>query len=381
MSPKARKEYLKEIMLRYIESTKIEKKIILNEFCKVCNYNRKYAIRLLNSNSLATKRNMSKRGRKKKYNHPILYDFIKEIWVKTNLPCSKRLKTIISIWLPFYEYDLPEDIKELLLTISPASIDRLLKPIRRKYSKRGLCTTKPGSILKKQIPVNTNQWEESQPGFLEADTVAHCGNSVADTFAHTVNCVDIATSWTEQRAVWGKGEKGVRNAIESIESHLPFPLKGFDCDNGSEFLNWHLWSFFDNRKRPIQFTRSRPYKKNDNAHIEEKNWSIVREYIGYQRFDNENIVEKLNELYTNEWNDYFNFFIPSVKLIEKYRKKSKIIKKYEKPKTPYQRILESGYIDEKSKIVLSKYYQRLNPFHIQKRMEEKIKIIIKMANE
>jgi hypothetical protein len=381
MSPRAKKEYLKEIILRYMTSSKIKKKRILNEFCKVCNYNRKYAIRLLNSNPLVNKDNLSKRGRKKKYNHPLILEILRKIWVKTNLPCSKRLKVILSIWLPFYEYYLPEDVKDLLLSISPATIDRLMTSIRRNYSKRGLSTTKPGSLLKKRIPVNTNQWEESQPGFIEADTVAHCGSSVSGMFAYTVNCVDIATSWTEQRAIWGKGEKGTKNAIQDIENHLPFKLKGFDCDNGSEFLNWHLWRFFDNRKNPIQFTRSRPYKKNDNAHIEEKNWSIIREYIGYQRFDKEHIVEILNDLYKNEWNDYFNFFIPSVKLIEKYRNGSKTIKKYDKAKTPYQRILESEYIDEEIKIGLSKQFNKLNPFHLQKQMSEKIKNIVNLTNE
>ncbi len=222
--------------------------------------------------------------------------------------------------------------------------------------------------LKKHIPVKTDQWDENQPGFLEADTVAHCGTSVAGMFVFTINCVDIATSWTEQRAVWGKGEKGVTTAIESIENHLPFTLKGFDCDNGSEFLNWHLLTYFDKRKKRVQFTRSRPYKKNDNAHIEEKNWSLVRLYMGYQRFDKEHLIHKLNDLYCNQWNDYFNFFIPFVKLVEKYRQGSKIIKKYDKPKTPFQRILESQYIPEKTKIRLQKFFNELNPFELQKTM-------------
>ena len=382
MSPTAKKEYFKEITLRYRISSKKEKKIILDEFCKICNYNRKYAIRLLNSNFRSNNNHhLSKRGRKKKYDHPLILEVLREIWVKTNLPCSKRLKAILPLWLPFYEFELPEDVKEALLSISPSTIDRLVASLRSKYNKHGFATTKPGSILKKHIPIKTDQWDESQPGFLEADTVAHCGSSVSDMFAFTINCVDIATSWSEQRAVWGKGEKGVKNAIESVESHLPFELKGFDCDNGSEFLNWHLLRYFHNRKMPIQFTRSRPYKKNDNAHVEEKNWSIIREYIGYQRFDKEQMVEKLNDLYTNEWNDYFNFFIPSMKLVEKYRKGSKIIKKHDKPKTPYQRIIESEYIDDETKMTLSEYVKKLNPFQLQKQMFEKIKTIIQIANE
>lgn len=204
----------------------------------------------------------------------------------------------------------------------------LIAPARKKYQKRGLSTTKPGTLLKKRIPVKTNQWDEKRPGFIEADTVAHCGNSTAGMFAYTLNCVDIATGWIEQRAIWGKGEQGSVKAIESIEKAIPFPLQGFDCDNGAEFLNWHLARYLVNeqRKKPVQFTRARAYLKNDHAHLENKNWTHVRQYIGYQRFGQPEIVELLNRLYTSEWRLYFNYFIPSVKLIEKKRIGAKVIK-------------------------------------------------------
>lgn len=382
MSPTAKTEYLYNIKSRYINASKLEKKKILDEFCHICDYNRKYAIRLLNNGHLKNNRfNFSKRGRKKQYNHPLIIDVLRAIWIKTNLPCSKRLKAILPLWLPFYEYEIPDEVQKALLTISPATIDRLMSPIRSKYQKQGLATTKPGSLLKKHIPIKTNQWDETRPGFIEADTVAHCGTSVAGMFVYTINCVDIATYWTEQRAVWGKGEKGVMKAIQNIESHLPFQLKGFDCDNGSEFLNWHLLKYLTGRKKPIHFTRSRAYRKNDNAHVEEKNWSQVRQYLGYQRFEKEQLVEKLNDLYMNEWNDYFNFFIPSVKLVEKYRQGSKIIKKYDKPKTPFQRLLESPDISKETKNQLKEYSKKLNPFDIQKLMTNKIKAIIHEVNQ
>jgi uncharacterized protein YueI len=382
MSPTARSEYLKAIKERYRHASRFEKKSILDEFCTICHYNRKYAIRLLNSPSLTNRKiNLSKRGRKKEYDDPMILEVLRQLWTKTNLPCSKRLKTILLLWLPFYPNELPDEVRKKVMNISPATIDRLMATMRSGYLKQGLCTTKPGSLLKKHIPIKTNQWDENQPGFLEADAVAHCGSSAAGMFAYTINCVDIATTWTEQRAVWGKGETGVRNAVGSIENHLPFPLKGFDCDNGSEFLNWHLLRYFSKRKIPVQFTRAREYHKNDNAHIEEKNWSIVRLYLGYQRFDKEQLVEKLNDLYINEWNDYFNFFIPSVKLVEKYRNGSKIIKKYDAPKTPFQRILESQYVPEETKICLQKHFNNLNPFELQKQMTQKIKTIIHEVNK
>jgi len=376
-------EYLRAIRPRYQKATKVQKKMILDEFCKTCKYNRKYAIRLLNTKPIPKiQANLSKRGRKKRYHHPLILDVLWNLWIATNLPCSKRLKAIIPLWLPhFNKYILPEDVKQKLMFISPATIDRLMMVNRKKYNKRGRSTTKPGALLKKRIPIKTNQWDETIPGFLEADTVAHCGDSVAGMFVYTINCVDIATGWTQQRAIWGKGEQGVVNQIKNIENSVPFQLKGFDCDNGSEFLNWHLHHYLTKRNRPIQFTRSRAYHKNDNAHIEGKNWTHIRQYLGYQRFDKPEIVNMLNLLFTTEWNLYFNFFNPSVKLVEKYRVGSKMIKKYDSPKTPLQRLLESKHIDQNVKNNLKEQFEQLNPFQLQKQMKRKIDNIIKLVNQ
>jgi hypothetical protein len=234
-------------------------------------------------------------------------------------------------------------------------------------------------LLKKHIPIKTNQWDETRPGFLEADTVAHCGESMAGMFAFTLDCVDIATTWTEQRAVWGKGEAGVLQQIKDIEDSLPFPLLGFDSDNGSEFLNYHLLRHFHERKQPIQFTRSRPYHKNDNAHVEQKNWTHVRQWLGYQRFDNPGVIPLLNKLYTSEWRLYHNFFLPSVKLIEKKRIASRTIKRYDTPKTPYQRVMESTDISDEIKHSLENQFEKLNPFRLRRNMEKKLDKIFKFA--
>ena len=380
MGPKSKKEYAASIKMRYQKASKTEKQKILDEFCAVCNYNRKYAIRLLNAKELSTINiACKKRGRKVKYSDPEILETLLYLWKKTNLPCSKNLKAIIPIWLPYYPFPLSDSVYNDLLQISPATIDRLMKPGRAKFTKQGLATTKPGSILKKHIPVKTNQWDETVPGYLEADTVAHCGTSVEGQFVYTVNTVDIATGWTEQRAIWGKGERGTLQAIDNIEHSLPFKLLGFDCDNGSEFLNWHLYGHFVNRDKPIRFTRSRAYQKNDNAHIEEKNWTHVRQYLGYERFEKIELVDMMNQLYTTEWRLYFNFFIPSVKLLEKKRVGSKIIKKYDKPKTPYQRLVESDFIDQSTKSKLTKQFYALDPFFLQKTMVGKINRIQRTA--
>jgi len=381
MSNGSKQEYLSAIRSRYLTATKLEKQAILDEFCAVCGYNRKYAIRVLQRQPQSQlPSSKSKRGRKKKYHLLELIAFLKTLWIASNLACGKRLKAMISNWLPHSPQPLPEEIKSLLVTISASTIDRLLKPQRAKHQKSGLSTTKPGSILKHQIPIKTNQWDEKKPGFLEADTVAHCGTSTAGMFVFTVNCVDIATGWTEQRAVWGKGERGVLAAIQSIEQALPFPLLGFDCDNGSEFLNWHLQHYLTQRQRPVDYTRSRPYHKNDNAHVEEKNWTHIRQYLGYGRFDRQELTQQLNDLYTSEWRLLLNFFLPSMKLKEKSRQGSKIVKKHDRPQTPLQRVLDSAHVDESTKQRLREQFQALNPFQLKEQILEKIQRILAQAN-
>src|SRR3989338_7808763 len=384
MSPKARMEYLETIYLRYKRASRQEKTLILTEFCINCSYHRKHAIRLLNNFKRFTKPKPKKRGRPSSYDKPFVIKPLKRIWLCANLPCSKRLKVILPMWLRYYseEYGgLSLEAVKALRKISASTIDRLLKPLRIKYKTRGRSTTKPGTLLRKQIPIKTNQWDESRPGFLEADTVAHCGDSLSGMFAYTVDFVDIATGWTEQRAVWGKGETGVLEQIKNIEEILPFPLLGFDCDNGREFLNYHLQRHFAERKQPVQFTRSRAYHKDDNAHVEQKNWTQVRQWIGYDRLDNHRVVPLLNNLYAKEWRLFHNFFCPSVKLISKERIGSKTIKRHDSPKTPYQRIMDSPYIQESVKLSLSKQLEKLNPFLLRKAMDKKLKNIFSVNNK
>ncbi len=378
MSSRSKREYLEAIYLRYRRGSRKNKAIILDEFCAACGYHRKHAIRLLRKFTRFIKPKKNKRGRTPLYNKETIVKPLKKIWLSANLPCSKRLKAALPLWLPGYvqEYgDIPEEVTEVLIAISPATIDRLLKPARVKYKGRGRSTTKPGTLLRKQIPIKTNQWDESRPGFLEADTVAHCGTSMAGMFAFTIDCVDIATGWTEQRAVWGKGETDVLAQIKDIEGSLPFPLLGFDSDNGGEFLNYHLLRHFTEREPRVQFTRSRAYHKDDNSHIEQKNWTHVRQWLGYHRFDIPEIVPLLNKLYKTEWRLFHNFFCPSVKLIEKQRIASKTIKRYDNPKTPYQRVMDSPDIAPSTKRSLTKLFKKLNPFHLRKAMEDKLKKI------
>ncbi len=380
MSPRSKREYLAAIVKRYRAASRGVKTIILSEFCAACGYHRKHALRLLRTFRRFTQKTPSKRGRRPVYDAQAILVPLKRIWIAANLPCSTRLKAIIPEWLRGYRKtygSLSQETAAALLRISASSIDRILKPVRAEYANYGRATTKPGTLLRKHIPVKTNQWDESRPGFLEADTVAHCGSSTEGMYVNTVDCVDIATGWTEQRAVWGKNYQDVIDQIKDIERSLPFQVLGFDSDNGSEFLNHHLLRYLTDRSRPIQFTRSRAYKKDDNAHIEQKNWTHVRQWLGYDRLDDPGVVALMNALYTSEWRLFLNFFCPSVKLIEKKRIASRTIKRYDKPKTPYRRALESPHVSDDVKRKLKEQYETLNPFDLRKALEEKLKKIFK----
>jgi 5S rRNA maturation endonuclease (ribonuclease M5) len=381
MSPEFKKEYMEKFHLRYKNAkTKAQKSDLITELCITCKWHRKHAIRKLSNFKRFTKPKPKKRGKPSTYNKPEIIEILERIWLASYLPCSKNLKATIPIWIPSYQSEygsIPKDTIKLLYQISPSTLDRILKPVRVRHTGKGRSTTKPGTLIRNQIPIKTEQWDESRPGFIEADTVAHCSDRIEGMYAYTLDTVDIATGWTEQRATWGKGYTGVMDQIIDIEKSLPFPLLGFDSDNGGEFINWHLYRYFLERKDLVEYTRSRAYKKNDNAHVEQKNWTHVRQWFGYVRLDNPKVVPLMNDLYTSEWRLYHNFFCPSMKLKDKKRIASKVIKCYYSPKTPYQRVLESKHVSAKIKNDLKEQFSGLNPFRLRKTIDKKISNILK----
>lgn len=280
MSRKSKHEYLVSIWGRYQRVGRPFKSKILDEFCAVCGYSRKYAIALLNRQPRARRH---KPGPKRKYDAAVL-EPLKAIWLLSEQMCSKRLKVALPIWLPFYEqaHGPPEPAtRKKLLRISPASMDRLLKKARARYPRKGLSGTRSGpEALKRRIPIRTDNWDLDQPGFWEADSVAHCGDSMAGEFAWSLTFTDLFSQWTENRAVWNKSAVEVVDRARDVEQKLPFALKGFDVDNGSEFLTWHLWRYFLDRPAPVDLRRRRPHKKNDQAHVEQKNFTHVRQLLG-----------------------------------------------------------------------------------------------------
>lgn len=381
MRSKNQASYLEKIYKRYHKADRATKAKILDEFCEVCDYHRKHAIRLLKKQRRGKKIiSKQKRGRKISYEAKELLIPLQRVWLASDQMCGKKLKAALPEWLPHYSavYEpLTPQLENQLLTISAATIDRLLKPVRIRYRKQRCCGTRPGTLLKHQIPIKTDNWDVTLPGFLEADSVAHCGNSLAGDFVWSLTFTDILTTWTENRATWNKGAEGVKEQVYHVEKSLPFTLRGFDCDNGSEFLNWHLARYFTERHKPVQFTRSRPYRKNDNAHVEQKNWTTVRQLFGYERFDNSLLVELMNDLYANEWCLYYNHFCPTMKLIEKIKINSKYSKRYDAPKTPYQRVLDCPDIDDAVKQSLRHLHLSLNPFILKQQIQLKLNNIFK----
>jgi len=384
MGQSDKRAYLLAICKRYHHAKRQEKSRILDEYCAVCGYNRKYAIRRLRSSYKRLRRGelpTAKPGPKLTYDPVELLDPLKAIWFASRQVCSKHLKHALPQWLPFYEKHhgaLSDTIRTKLLAMSPATIDRMLKPIRVTHSK-GLSGTKPGTLLKNQIPIRTHNWDITKPGFNEADTVALCGDSLTGEFIWCLTFTDIATTWTQVRAVWGKGSAGVLDAIKDIESGLPFELLGVDCDNGTEFLNHHLLRYLHDRKSPVAFTRSRPYKKNDNAHVEQKNYTHVRSLLGYDRYEKSAAVAPMNDMFINTFCVLRNHFIPASKLVTKTRIGSKYKKYYDTPTTAYQRVMNSTDVSQEEKDKLQATHEQLDPFELIKQLHARMKLVTSYA--
>jgi hypothetical protein len=372
------REYARAIRDRYWQNNKIGKTKILDEFTKTTGLHRKAAIRLLNQET--AKHSSKKRGRPRKYSHDAA-EVLKTAWEAEDRICSKRLhpflNDLVKILKKNNDIEVTPAVETQLRQISPATIDRLLRPFRQQGNRRRFSTTRPGSLLKNAIPIRTfADWQDNRPGFLEVDLVAHCGERVDGFFLYTLTAVDIATGWTECSGVWGKGQKRVGTAIHNIRTRMPFSLLGLDSDNGSEFINQNLYTWC--QREGITFTRSRSYKKNDNCHVEQKNGALVRRVIGYQRYDSKEALGMLNRIYSL-LRLYTNFFQPSMKLISKHRNGAKVFKTYDGAQTPCYRLLKSGILSAQEKRDLIDAFQNLSPVKLLKQINDNLKLLWNMA--
>ncbi len=387
LTMKERKKATAIMAPRYQKARKKEKGAILNEFIELTGYGRRYAsyvlrmhgrkIRISDKEVImgdVRKRKLPKRART--YDEKVL-GVLRKVWYIMDCICGKRLapvlQEVVGRLQRYREITVDPEVREKLRRISPATIDRLLAKERRKQTIKGRSNTKPGTLLKHQIPIRTfSEWDEQRPGFTEIDLVGHDGGDAHGEFAQTLDVTDVCTTWTETEAVRNKAQKWVFNALKGIRQRLPFDLRGIDSDSGSEFINDHLYRYCG--QECITFTRARSYRKNDNCFVEQKNYSVVRRAVGYLRYDTEEELLTLNELY-RYLRLYTNFFQPTMKLIEKTRIGSKVTKKYDTPKTPYRRVLASPHVSVQRKEVLKGQYAKLNPAQLKRqitRLQQKL---------
>jgi hypothetical protein len=375
MSLSAKREYLAKIHGRYQRAGRAHKTRILDEFCLNCGYHRKVAVRLLGRPPGGRVR--QRPGPKVTYDPVMLLPVLKEVWLDSDQLCSKLLKAALPEWLDHYERGqgpLAAGVKARLLAISPAQIDRLLRPSRMRHPRKGLSATQPGTLLRRQVPTRGGPPDTSRPGSVESDTVAHCGDTTAGDYVNSLTFTELFSGWTENRAVWNKSSHAVLGQLKDLEAKVPFKMRDFHTDNGSEFLNWALYEHLTGRPVKLPWTRSRAYRKNDNAHCEQKNWTHVRLLFGHERFEHPQLVALMNDLYAEEWSQFTNHFRPTFKLLKRDKRGSKTVRVYEPtPRTPYQRLLDSPDIDEAIKIRLRQEHARLNPFELKKCIERKLK--------
>lgn len=376
------KEELTEVVSKRYFKVKYrkEKSVILDEYCQNTGYNRNYAIAKLKQCWRTDGEGKERKRRPRKYgydlNEPLLI-----AWRTANHICVERFQPFLPELLGKLEQNgylqIGGEQKKKLIEMSISTIKRRLRSIKEKHVSKGLSATKPGYLLKREIPIQTLCWDTKKAGYCEIDLVAHCGGSLSGHFIFTLQFVDIKTTWTERKAVMGKGQNGVFTAIKDIRKILPFDLLGIDSDNGGEFINDQLLRYC--QKENIAFTRSRPYMSKDNAHIEQKNYTTVRKVLGYDRFDTEQHLQLINDLYDNELRLYINFFQPTMKLKEKKRIGSKYVRKYDNAKTPYQRVMESNEVSNTKKGKLKALYDSLDPVQLKQAIDRKVLRIIHLS--
>ena len=401
LTMKEKQAVTKQLALTYKRTGKKEKGKILDTVIELAGYNRSYASRVLRERAKPrvlgkgrrgkvqitlvederTKRKKKQRRRPRKYDKEVVVA-LRKVWVICDCICGKRLGPYLPEIVPVLErldeLKIADEVRKKLIEVSPATIDRLLAPVRKRYQLKARSNTKPGTLLKHQIPIRTfSEWDEKRPGFVEIDLVSHGGGNPSGDFAQTLDMTDICTAWTETEAVKNKAQVWVFAGIEKAKERFPFKILGIDSDNGSEFINGHLLWYC--RENKITFTRSRPYRKNDNCFVEQKSYSVVRRAVGYRRYDTEEELEVLNELY-DHLRLYTNFFQPVMKLIEKTRIGSRVKKKYDRARTPLQRVLESNFVPKQAKEALRQEYAKLNPVKLKReiiRLQERLDDLVR----
>ncbi|OQC25441.1 MAG: hypothetical protein BWX68_01516 [Verrucomicrobia bacterium ADurb.Bin063] len=376
MSQSTRRELITKLRWRYQNAGAQYKRKLLDQAQELLGYHRKAAIRALRAVPVVPRGPRIITGRPLSYEPGLLRKWLRPIWAATDYACGQRLVAMLPEWIPAYEQHerrMPVEAREKLLQASARTLDRLLQPLRARGQGRSL--TRPGTLLRQQIPIRGSLWEEGAVGWLEVDTVALCGGSVAGEFVWVVDGVEYVTTWVELRAIWGRGQINTLGALQDIEASLPFALLGLDSDNGGEFLNHHVLHWLQKRPRPVFMTRSRPYKKDDNAHVEQKNWTHVRQCFGYERYDKAELIEPMNALLKGPYRQLRNYFHASLKLERTQRQDGKVRRIYGAAQTPLARVLACPQVSPVTKAQLRQDKERLNPFALKQSVEQSLKQI------
>lgn len=375
MSQKTKQEVMGRLRRQYAKAGPEFKAKLIDQAILLLGYHRKAAIRALNWKAACPPSPALVLGRPREYDPGRLLPILKPIWFAALQPCGSRFHALLPAWLPAYEADqrpLPTEVRESLLLASARTLDRMLAPLRAQCSRRG--GTRPGSLLRQSIPIRGG-WEEEGPGWLEVDTVALCGGSLDDRHLWMLDGVDIRTDWTEQRALENRGQHCTLTQLRDLEASLPFALRGLDSDNGGEFINHHVAAWLRERSQPVLFTRARAYHKNDNAHVEQRNWTHVRQHFGYERYDNPAVVPLINALCKGPLGQLLNHFLPTHKLESKRRTGNRTVRLYGPALTPYERVLQAPEIGAQQKTQLKELHGRLNPFQLTREIERQKKEI------
>jgi hypothetical protein len=380
MSQTGRRELLAAVRPRYTFGNRTAKERILDEFVAATGYHRKYAIQLLN-HPPPKRRGPQRRKRAVKYDGAVRAA-LERLWHLANGICGKRLvaalPTLLEALERHGELTLAPDTRALVLSVSPATADRLLARVRQRVPRHGLTATKPGSLLKAAIPIRTfADWDDARPGFLEVDLVAHCGATTAGEYLNSLNMVDVKTRWVEFAALANRSQATVTAAIQACQIRLPYPLLGLDSDNGGEFINDNLKRYCEQEQ--ITFTRSRPYKKNDQAYVEQKNWTAIRQFVGYERYEGSAACSALQALY-QPLRLYLNFFQPVMVLIAKQRDGAHVKKCYDAPQTPYQRVLAAPEVSDERKARLRQLFLTLNPAELLRQIHRRQETFWRLAH-
>jgi hypothetical protein len=365
-----RRAVTKTIATRYKRADKAAKSTILDELCATTGWHRNHARKALAAALKPKVVRPARKARTPKYDANTVAA-LRFCWAVLGAPTGKRLAPVMGELVPilrrFGELEISDDTERALIAMSAATMDRRLAADRARMALKGRSHTKPGSLLKGQIAIRTwAQWDDAVPGFVEIDLVGHEGGNAVGEHCYTLTVTDIATGWTENRSVRNKARKWVLAALEDIASIMPFPLLGVDSDNGSEFINHHLLDWCE--RRQITFTRSRPGNCNDGAHVEQKNWAIVRTVVGYHRYDTTAELLLLNEIWALQ-SQMTNYFSPQQKLISKVRDGAKVTKKYDTATTPHRRAERHDTVSAEDKAILADTYTDLNPAAIQRQIQ------------